>query len=236
MKENLKVNDSEFNTANENFNSNPENAERENIAVDSKHKKVQKFSVPVLIIALITIIALLIGWGKTKDELNDLKVKEAEKKGLIINEYFVADELKAIGELSTGEYTYTIEKTATDYRRIFDCNIPLTGKSFDIFYSGEVEVSYNIADMKPIITEKIIVFNIPKPIVENYITKEVVKDEKNNIFNPINSDDYAKLRDGVLEEGLEKAVDKGIYDTAEDELKTILKEHFKKFGCTVIFY
>ena len=57
----------------------------------------------------------------------------------------------------------------------------------------------------------------------------------NNIFNPINADDYAKLRDGVLDEGLNKAVAKGAYETAETELKSILTTHFEKLGCSVKF-
>ena len=63
----------------------------------------------------------------------------------------------------------------------------------------------------------------------------VVKDEDNNIFNPIDAEDYAKLRNGVLDEGLNKAVAKGTYATAETELKSILTTHFEKFGYTVKF-
>ena len=89
--------------------------------------------------------------------------------------------------------------------------------------------------MKYTTVGNVILFNIPEPIVENCINKEVVKDEENNIFNPINADDYAKLREDVLDEGLNKAVSKGTYETAETALKSILTTHFEKLGCSVKF-
>ncbi len=166
-----------------------------------------------------------------KEELEDVR-----EESYVITEYFVAEELKSIGELNTAEYTYTIERDPpTEYRKIFNFNVPLTGKSLSVLYSGEVKVGYNIADMKPTIVGKVIFFDIPEPIIENCITKEVVKDEDNNIFNPIDADDYAKLRNGVLEEGLTNAVAKGTYETAGAELKSILNAHFEKFGYRVAF-
>lgn len=163
------------------------------------------------------------------------ELEDAKKETYVITEYFVAEELKTIGELNTAEYTYTIERSHSDYRKLFNCNIPLTEKSVSVLYSGEIEVGYNIADMKYTTVGNVILFNIPEPIVENHINKEVVKDEENNIFNPINADDYAKLRGGVLDEGLDKAVKKGTYETAEAELKSILTTHFEKLGCRVKF-
>lgn len=87
--------------------------------------------------------------------------------------------------------------------------------------------------MKPTIIGKVIFFNIPEPIIENSITKEVVKDEDNNIFNTIDAEDYAKLCNDMLDEGLNKAVAKDTFETAEAELKSILNAHFEKFGFSV---
>lgn len=192
---------------------------------------MMKFAVPFLLI----ICVLLVMYTHSQNRRHELELKEAAEQTNVISEYFVAEELKSIGELNTAEYTYTIERSHSDYRKVFDCNVPLTEKSLSILYSGEVEVGYNISDIKYMTVGNVILFNIPKPIVENHISKEVVKDEENNIFNPINSDDYARLRDGVLDEGLNKAVAKGAYTTAESELKSILTTHFEKFGCSVRF-
>lgn len=195
-------------------------------------KNMMKFAVPFLLI----ICVLLVMYTHSQDKRHELELKNAAEQSYVISEYFVAEELKSIGELNTAEYTYTIERSHSDYRKLFKCNVPLTEKSFSVQYSGEVEVGYNIADMKPTIVGKVIFLNIPEPIVENCITKEVVKDEYNNIFNPIDAEDYAKLRNGVLDEGLKKAIAKGTYETAEAELKSILNAHFEKFGYSVTFF
>lgn len=194
-------------------------------------RNMMKFAVPFLLV----ICVLLVMYTHSQDKRHELELKEATEQSYVISEYFVAEELKTIGELNTAEYTYTIERSHSDYRKVFNCNVPLTEKSLSVLYSGEVEVGYNIADIKYTTVGNVILFNIPKPIVENHINKEVVKDEENNIFNPINADDYAKLRDGVLDEGLNKAIDKGAYETAETELESILTTHFEKFGCSVKF-
>ena len=192
---------------------------------------MMKFAVPFLLI----ICVLLVMYTHSQDRRHELELKEAAEQTNVISEYFVAEELKSIGELNTAEYTYTIERSHSDYRKVFNCNVPLTEKSLSILYSGEVEVGYKISDMKYTTVGNVILFNIPEPFIENHISKEVVKDEENNIFNPINADDYAKLREGVLEEGLNKAVGKGAYDAAEAELKSILTTHFEKLGCNVKF-
>lgn len=192
---------------------------------------MMKFAVPFLLV----ICVLLVMYTHSQDRRHKLELKDAAEQSYVISEYFVAEELNSIGELNTAEYTYTIERSHSDYRKLFKCNVPLTEKSLSVQYSGAVKIGYNIADMKYTTVGKVILFSIPEPIVENHISKEVVKDEDNNIFNPIEAEDYSKLRNGVLDEGLNKAVAKGTYATAETELKSILTTHFEKFGYTVKF-
>ena len=194
-------------------------------------RNMMKFAVPFLLV----ICVLLVMYTHSQDRRHELELKEATEQSYVISEYFVAEELRNIGELYTAEYTYTDERSHSEYRKAFNCNIPLTEKSLCVLYSGEVKVGYNIADMKYTTIGNVILFSIPEPIVENHINKEVVKDEENNIFNPINADDYAKLRDGVLEIGLNKAITKGTYETAETNLKSFLTIHFEEFGCSVKF-
>ncbi|MBQ1186896.1 MAG: DUF4230 domain-containing protein [Clostridia bacterium] len=191
----------------------------------------KKFATPFLLI----ICVLLTMYICSQDKCHELELKEAAEQSFVISEYFVAEELKSIGEINTSEYTYSIERSHSDYRKAFDFNVPFTEKSLTIMYSGKVKVGYNINEMKYMVANDKILFKIPEPVVENYINKELVKDENNNLFNPINSDDYASLREGVLEEGLKKATSKGTYENAETELKNILTKHFEKFGCSVLF-
>ena len=194
-------------------------------------KSMFKHATPFLLVIVVLMgICMFYQYRLHKEELEDAK-QEAQ----VISEYFVAEELKSIGEINTQEYTYTIERSTSDSRKIFNCNVPLTKKSILVLYSGEIEIGYNIADICHKTVGKMIFITIPNPIVENQITKEVVKDEDNNIFNPIAGDDYAKLRDGVMDEGLKKAVNKGAYEAAEAEFKSILTDHFKQFGYDVTF-
>lgn len=194
-------------------------------------RNMTRYAVPFLLM----VVVLLVMYTHSESRRHALELENAREEAQIITEYFVAEELRNIGEINTQEYTYTIERSTSESRKIFNCDVPLTEKTLSVLYSGEVEVGYNLADISHKTIGKMVWLEIPEPIVENHITKEVVRDEDNNIFNPINSEDYSKLRDGVLDEGLKKAVAKGTYEAAETNLKSILKTHFEEFGYSVTF-
>ena len=194
-------------------------------------RNMSRYAVPFLLV----VVVLLVMYTHSESRRHTLELENVREEAQIITEYFVAEELRNIGEINTQEYTYTIERSTSESRKIFNCDVPLTEKTLSVLYSGEVEVGYNLADISHKTIGKMVWLEIPEPIVENHITKEVIRDEDNNIFNPIAGEDYTKLREGVLDEGLKKAVAKGTYEAAETNLKSILKTHFEKFGYSVTF-
>lgn len=192
-------------------------------------KNMMKCSTPFFL----AIIVLLVMYNGSEDKRHKLENKALEST--IISEYFVSEELKTIGKIQTAEYTYSTERSITEPREIFDLPVPFTEKSLSVMYSGKIVIGYNTADIVPTIIGKNIILKKPAPVVDNYIVKEVVKDEDNNIFNPINSKDYTSLRDSVLNEGLTRATEQNIYAEAEKELENILTKHFDKLGYNITF-
>ena len=194
-------------------------------------KNMMRCSTPFLLI----IIVLLVMYNGSENKRHELELENKASESTVISEYFVSEELKTIGKIQTAEYTYSTERSITDPREFFGIAVPFTEKLLSVMYSGKVVVGYNTADIVPTIIGKNIILKQSEPVVDTYIVKEVVKDEDNNIFNPINSEDYASLRDSVLNEGLAKASEQDIYSEAEKELENILTEHFNKLGYNITF-
>lgn len=184
---------------------------------------------------LLAIIVLLVMYNGSENKRHELELKNKASESTVISEYFVSEELKTIGKIQTAEYTYSTERSITDPREFFGLEVPFTEKSLSVMYSGKIVIGYNTVDIVPTIIGKNIILQKPEPVIDNYIIKEVVMDEDNNIFNPINSMDYALLRDSVLSEGVTRATEQNIYSEAEKELENILTEHFDKLGYNIAF-
>ncbi len=162
--------------------------------------------------------------------------KAEEEQSAEVTQYMVARELESIGELNTEKFTYTVDRDRSEYRKLFDCDVPLTENRLMISYNGVIKVGYKLEDIKHTTAGRIIFFDLPEPVImDNYIDQEVVKLEQNNIFNPITSDDYASLRSGVTDAGVNMATEEKIYEKAEQGLKETLTNHFNNLGYIVVF-
>lgn len=150
------------------------------------------------------------------------------------------EKLEAIGELSTYSFEYTNEFKDADPRKLFGFEIPGTNNEIEIIYSGVVKVGYEISDIECKINEskKIIFVTIPKvQVFDNYIKLDDLQcKERNNIFNPIGTEQIVNCFDKIEEYELKRAEDAGIYDKAEEQLKTIIQTLFEDFkGYDVVF-
>ena len=175
----------------------------------------------------------------------DLTDKVLEANILLAISSSFSDEIETklveIGELSTysGEYSVTRE---ADYSRYFidDIKIPGTTNTVHIECEGIVKVGYNIDDVNIKVDNDSfkIYIGLPEAAVnDNYVIWDTVKCvEANNFLNPIDFAQYQTLIDEIEADGLKQAEEKGIYKSAEDNVKKIIVNFLSGFdGFEIIF-
>ena len=148
--------------------------------------------------------------------------------------------LSAIGELATYamEYSgYTEEESA---RSVFGVKVPGTRHAVKIAYSGTIKAGYEIADIAVRVDAGAGVIHIALPevkIISNAIDEDSLKYvERNNIFNPIKGDAAAQYLDDIRKKELDKAVEMGLYEKAEENAQAIIAEKLADYrGWTVAF-
>ena len=197
-------------------------------------------------IGILLVAAILFGTGyhcgdKRKSEKHvatkdgfDLKLPgEAEKMTVTINE--IEGKLKEIGELSSHEWDYTSRK-GKDFDRIMldDIPVPLTKTHVEIECTGVIKAGYKIDKVVPTIDEKSKTIYIALPEVEilsNEILWDSVKShDSNNLLNPIDFDNYKVIISEIKKEGLEKAIEEGLYSKTEATAHKVIRNFL---GCFV---
>ena len=146
----------------------------------------------------------------------------------------VDSKLQAIGELATSKYTYTGITEEKNPRQFFDFDIPLTTNRVTVVYKGVIKVGYKISEIKTEVDndKRIIYVTLPDPIL---ISNEIDDDdlqykEENNILNPLPGDKAATLLAKIKQDELKKAEEDGLYETAEQNAKAIVKEQLSVFA------
>ncbi|MCF0123535.1 MAG: DUF4230 domain-containing protein [Ruminiclostridium sp.] len=164
---------------------------------------------------------------------------ETEKR--VVTEESVKVVLKDTSQFSTysGEYESVREVEST--RHVLD-DIPVLGtkNQIRIECTGIVKVGYDVENIKVEVDNDSlkIYIKLPEPkILDNYIIWESVQcQEKNNILNPIEFEQYQTMIDEIEADGLAQVEEKGIYADAEKNMKTIIQSFLSKFeGYEIIF-
>lgn len=144
-----------------------------------------------------------------------------------ITNIHIEERLDAIGELSTYSFEYTNEKRIRDTREIFGTPIPGTTKEIDIIYSGVIKVGYEISEIYCEVdnSNNKIYISIPEiKVLDNYIKLDDLQcKERNNILNPIGTNEITMYFQEIKAEELLIAEGQGIYEKAERQLKTIIE-------------
>lgn len=191
-------------------------------------QKIKKF---LMVIGLITVLGICgyIGFNY----LVAIKVAEALSISAItekveITNIHIEEKLEAIGELSTYSFEYTNEKRIKDTRELFGTPIPGTTKEIEIIYSGVIKVGYEISEIACDVdnSNNKIYITIPEiKVLDSYIKLDDLQcKERNNILNPIGTDEITGYFQEIEREELLIAENQGIYDKAETQLKTIIEE------------
>ena len=167
------------------------------------------------------------------EEKFDLKLPaEVEKRIVTVEEVEVV--LVDVSQFSTYSGEYTTTKSA-EYTRYFLDNIavPGTTNTINLECKGIVKVGYDVDE----ITIKVdndsqkIYISLPAPkVLDNYVIWDSVKcREENNILNPIDFEQYQGLISEIEDEGLGLVEADGIYEDAEANMETIIRNFLSGF-------
>ena len=148
--------------------------------------------------------------------------------------------LEAIGELATYAMNYSGYTEEESARQLLGLKIPGTRHTVKIAYSGTIKAGYEIADIAVDVDAAAGVIRITLPpvkVISNAIDEDSLQYvEKNNIFNPIKGDAAAQYLDDIRKKELDKAVEMGLYEKAEENAKAIIAEKLADYrGWTVTF-
>ena len=196
-------------------------------------KKFLKLFIPVLIVSSIFIAMLYMANVRIHELETQLTLALQEPEDTAITNIHIEEKLTQIGELSTSSFEYTNIKKVSNTRQVFGVDIPGTTNTLEITYSGVIKVGYNIDDIQYNINndQKTITFTLPQPeVLDNYIIQDsLICKDGNNILNPISSEDVNSYFKEIEQEELIIAENNGIYDEAEDKLKSIIQNFFAAF-------
>ena len=139
----------------------------------------------------------------------------------------IYSKINDIAELATVEYLFTDAAEFSDYKQIFDKNIPGTKKSFIVRWEGVIKAGVDLKQVKIAVDEekKKITVSIPSAKILSYSVDSdsaEVLDEKSNVFNPISVTDKIDF-DAKTEEAMKKrAIENGILKKAKENAEDIL--------------
>lgn len=171
----------------------------------------------------------------------DLKLPgEVEKTIVTVNE--VRAKIQEIGELTSCEGSYIVTK-GQDFTRYMLDDIPVLGTTnhIELTCAGSVKAGYDLEDIVVKVdndSQKIYVSLPEAKINSNQLTwdSSMECNEKNNILNPIDFEQYQTLISDIKAEGLREAEKNGLYDTVEQNAKNLITNFLGCFaGYEVVF-
>lgn len=183
--------------------------------------KLQKVLDIKFIIAVIIIILLCAVLVYTR--------KEA-KSNYVSDEKITEIGFENIGELATQSVTTTTVRVETKDLKLFNVSIPLTQSKYIYTYNTTIKAGINFSDVKWQLgdtddTSHNIYVDIPEVktlSADIDLDSFKVLHEENNIFSPITLTEHNDSLIQLRENALSDAINRGLYDRALDNAKTIL--------------
>ena len=198
-------------------------------------------------VIMLLVVAGIIGTAKfiigriNGGEDDGFRKPSEENHTIVLTINDVETELRDIAELMTYEYYYAGTASITDSKQflITGWDVPFTEHEIRMTYAGTIKVGYDLNQMSIDVDndKKIITIALGNQIIENNLPEESVETiEKNNILNLIRSDEVTNRLAEIKTEEYNSAVDQGINDLAEKNVKEIIEEKLADIeGYTVYF-
>lgn len=149
-----------------------------------------------------------------------------------VKSFFLESKIKGISVPDT-QYTYSNTCNFENRSTVNEIRIPLTKKSFKISYDGVITagIDSSLISVSSDNDSKIISVILPEAaIISHDIDTDsfIISDKNDNMFNPINDDDYMSICTSQNDAMEQKALDDGLFDdvysSAENTISTILNE------------
>ncbi len=149
-----------------------------------------------------------------------------------VKSFFLESKITGI-PLSDTEYTYSNTCNFENRSKVNDVHIPLTKKSFKISYDGLITagIDSSLISVSSDNDSKIITVIIPEATINSHeidTDSFIISDKNDNMFNPINNDDYISICTSQNEAMEQKALDEGLFDDvyskSEETISTILNQ------------
>ena len=196
--------------------------------------KVLGYMIPFVLLLAAAVYLLSLAGDKIEEMEGQIGVLLKETEHVEIQRVQIEEKLDLISELATSSFEYTNQKTISNTRQLLGFDIPGTTNSVELIYSGIIKVGYDVSEIECVADEDNLqlIFTLPEAqVLDNYIILDTMQcNDRNNIFNPIGSDKIAQYFAEIQAEELEAAEAKGIYDEAEDQLKSIITNYFAVFS------
>ncbi len=196
--------------------------------------KVLGYMIPFVLLLAAAVYLLSLAGDKIEEMEGQIGVLLKETEHVEIQRVQIEEKLDLISELATSSFEYTNQKTISNTRQLLGFDIPGTTNSVELIYSGIIKVGYDVSEIECVADEDNLqlIFTLPEAqVLDNYIILDTMQcNDRNNIFNPIGSDKIAQYFAEIQAEELEAAEAKGIYDEAEEQLKSIITNYFAVFS------
>lgn len=136
--------------------------------------------------------------------------------------------LKNIGELATQAGYYTNVQVIENAANLWGWNIPLTQSKCIYSYDGVIKVGYDFEKIEIDTNDrtKTITVRLPEAVViSNQVIDGSLKvyDERHSIFTPFSVSDTDEAMSMLKAEGLQNAVNNGIYEAARENAEVLLR-------------
>jgi len=134
--------------------------------------------------------------------------------------------ISQIGELNASKEDYTLSHRYDKSKQVWGHSVPFTSNYVTLQYSGVVKAGIDLNKLRIKSTEKSVSIKLPEAeIFSNDLDTESFKilDEKKNIFNHINVEEFNLCYDTMKKEGEAKAIREGILE----EAKTSAESHIR---------
>lgn len=196
--------------------------------------KIMAYIIPLVLLLAAAVYLLFLAGEKIEEMEGRLGVLLKETEHVEIQRVQIEEKLELISELATSSFEYTNQKTISNTRQLLGFDIPGTTNVVELIYSGVIKVGYDVSEIKCVANEETLqlIFTLPEAqVLDNYIILDTMQcNDKNNIFNPIGSDKIAQYFADIQAEELKAAEARGIYEDAEEQLKSIITNYFAVFS------
>ena len=199
-------------------------------------RKITVFGLIVFVILIFVCIMLVKDGKKKREELKELKAAMEEMEKKRIQTDIIREEVKQISKYSAYENNYTSILFYSEQNKIFGIDIPLTENRLIATIDGKMnigidgeKVDFSVkTDSEGNVTEVDLL--VPhSEILDNFTDQDTLQiyDEKKNIFNPVEVEDYSRLIVDSEKKEEEKVLRSDLLERSDERIRQLLTSYLQ---------